>query len=220
MRTIRSVLTGLALLSLLPAAAMAQDGRPFENSWFWGVKGGAMTVRTGLESTMAPVVGVDWFITRTRAGLYIAVEQGFFDDVRGVVMDPTTDTGLREVELKNFRRASFSLLAFPADWGMVRPYAGIGHSLHLVQRATPLGGFASEQGAMDVLVRIEDRRSRTSWVFMGGVQAAFGNAALFGQATAMPTGGRFLLSGDDNLFLLEAGLRFNVGSAIERVDRR
>lgn len=220
MRTIRGLTTGLALVALFPAAAAAQtEARPFTDAWFWGAKSGVMSVRTGVESEMAPLGGVEWLITRSRAALYVSVEQGFFDEVIGEVPDASAAEGTRQVRLENFRRASFSLLAMPRAFGALRPYGGIGLAMNLVQRAAPLGEFASTEDAQQVMARIEDRRSRSSFVFMGGVQGEIGNVALFAQATSMPTGGRFLLNGDENIYMLEAGLRWNVGSAIERLDR-
>ena len=220
MRTIPGLTTGLALVALLPAVAAAQtESRPFTDAWFWGAKSGVMSVRTGVESKMAPLAGAEWLITRTRAGLYLSVEQGFFDDVVGTVPDASVSEGSRQVALKNFRRASFALVAFPRQFGPVRPYGGVGMAVNLVQRATPLGAFPSAQDAAQVMARIEDRRSRSSFLFMGGVQGQVGNVGLFAQATSMPTGGRFLLNGDENIYMLEAGLRWNVGSAIERLDR-
>ena len=220
MRTIPGLTTGLALVALLPAVAAAQtEARPFTDAWFWGAKSGVMSVRTAAESKMAPLAGAEWLITRSRAGLYISVEQGFFDDVVGTVPDASAEEGARQVVLNNFRRASFALVAFPRQFGAVRPYGGIGMAVNLVQRATPVGEFASVQDAQQVMARIEDRRSRSSFVFMGGVQGQVGNVGIFAQATSMPTGGRFLLNGDENIYMLEAGLRWNVGSAIERLDR-
>lgn len=220
MRTIRGLTTGLALVALLPAVAAAQsEPRPFTDAWFWGAKGGAMTVKAGGQSDMAPLAGAEWLITRSRAGLYVSVEQAFFDDAVGEVPDASASTGVRQVQLENFRRASFALLAFPREFGALRPYAGIGLAMNLVQRATPIGEFNSSGDAQQVMARIEDRRSRSSFVFMGGVQGQVGNVGIFAQATSMPTGGRFLLNGDENIYLLEAGLRWNVGSAIERMDR-
>ena len=219
MRSIGRLTTGLALLSLLPAGAAAQAARPFPNSWFWGVKGGAMTVKTPAESEMAPTVGAEWLITRTRAGLYVSFDQGFFDNVRGLVADTSSTGGVRAVSLRNFRRASFALTAFPRTWGAARPYAGIGLSLNLIQRAVPAGTFNSDARKAEVLAQVEERRSRTSVLFMGGVQGEVRGLTLFAQGTAMPTGSRFFLSGDDNSYLVEAGIRFNAGSAIERIDR-
>lgn len=219
MRTIRRLSSGLALIVLLPTVAAAQTAHPFTNAWYWGAKGGAMTVRTGEESQIAPLVGVEWMITRTRAGLYLSLEQGYFDAV-GSVVDTSAASGMREVRMKNFRRVNAALLAYPGTVAGLRTYAGVGVALNIVQRARPADVvFTSPGAASETMQRIEDRRSRTSVVFMGGVQREWSNLALFAQATAMPTGSRFLLSGDDNLYMLEAGLRLNIGSAIEKLDR-
>lgn len=219
MRTIRRLSFGLALIAMLPAAAAAQEARPFTDAWYWGVKGGAMTARTSAESQLAPTIGAEWMITRSHAGLYISAEQGYFD-IRGAVADASSSGGSREVTMKNFRRASFAFLAYPTKIGVARPYAGLGLALNLVQRARPVSTtFPSVDSAEEVIQRVEERRSRGSVVFMGGVQAEIRNLAIFAQATAMPTGGRFLLNGDDNLYMVEAGVRFNVGSAIEQLNR-
>ena len=218
MRSMGRLTTGLALLSLLPAVAAAQEARPFTDAWFWGAKGGMMTVKTPVESELAPTVGAEMMITRTRAGLYVSLEQGFFDRVLGAVPD-TANGGSRGVAIRNFRRASFALLGYPTTWGPARPYVGIGMALNLIQRAEPIGTFSSTEHRAEVVGTVEDRRSRTSVLFMGGVMGAIAGVNVFAQGTAMPTGSRFLLSGSDATYLLEAGVRFNVGSAIERIDR-
>ena len=218
MRSMGRLTTGLALLALLPATAAAQEAKPFTNAWFWGAKGGAMTVKTPVESEVAGTVGAEWMITRTRTGLYVSLEQGFFDGVLSVVPD-TSNGGARGVAIRNFRRASFALMGYPTTWGAVRPYVGLGMALNLIQRAEPIGTFNSHERRAEVVATVEDRRSRTSVLFMGGVQGMVHGVNLFAQGTAMPTGSRFLLSGSDATYMLEAGVRFNVGSAIERIDR-
>jgi opacity protein-like surface antigen len=218
MRIIRSLVAGLALTSLLPITASAQTRTQFENSWFWGVKGGGMTVRTMDQSKFAPTVGIDWLITRSRGGLYVSVEQGFFDEMQSVVLDTLSTTSmLRTVDLKNIRRASFAMMVFPGSSPFLRPYAGAGVALNLIQSATPQGTFNDVTHAMVVGQEIEDRRTRTALLLMGGLQAQYTRVALFGQATWMPTGSQYLLDGDDQTWLVEAGLRFNVGSAIEKL---
>lgn len=213
MRTIRRLATGLALLSVVPAAAAAQDSRPFTDSWFWGIKGGTTMAKTSVESEVAPSVGLDWLITRSRAGLYLSLEQAFFDEMQGRVTDGTGMTS--DVRFKNLRSASFALVAFPGNFERVRPYAGIGMAFNLVQRARSTDPFASQA----TLMEIEERRSRTSFMFMGGVQGELDRVSLFAQAAAMPSGRDFLLDGGNATYTLQAGVRLNVGSAIERLDR-
>ena len=216
MRSIGRLTRGLALVTLLPAAAAAQEPRPFTDSWFWGVKGGGMTVKTPYESKFAPTAGLEWFITRTRGGLYVSVEQGFFDGARGLARDTSVASGYRQVALENFRRASAAVLGFPNQLGPVRPYVGAGFAVNMVQRVVPSGTYSSEGAKQSVMEQIEDRRTRTSMVLMGGLQGTLANVGVFGQATVMPTGSQFFLSGADATYLLEAGIRFNAGSAIER----
>ncbi len=218
MRSIGRLTCGLALVTLLPAAAAAQE-QPFTDSWFWGVKGGGMTVKTPYESKIAPTAGLEWFITRTRGGLYVSVEQGFFDGARGLARDTSLAGGYRQVGLENFRRASASLLGFPNELGPVRPYVGAGFAVNMVQRVVPSGAYTSEAAKQFVMAQIEDRRTRTSMVLMGGLQATVARIGVFGQATVMPTGSQFFLSGSDATYMFEAGVRFNAGSAIERFTR-
>lgn len=214
MRNIRRLATGLALLSVVPATAAAQGSRSFDDSWFWGVKGGVTAARTSLESAASPTVGLDWMITRSRAGVYLSLEQAFFSDLRGHVVD---GQGARsEVNMTNYRRASAALVAFPGSFDRIRPYAGLGLALNLVEKASPVNGdFAS--GA--TLQTIESLRSRTSFLFMGGVQGELDRVSLFAQASAMPTGRDFLLYGGSLTYAVEAGVRINVGSAIEGLGR-
>ena len=219
MRSMGRLTTGLALLALLPATAAAQEARPFTDSWFWGVKGGAVTVETPFDSRLAPTAGIEWLITRSRTGLYLSVEQGFFSDEFGLVGDEASDDFLRTVELTDLRRASFALMAFPGRWGATQPYAGAGVALQMVREARPLGDYDDMEHMALIDSRVEDRRSRTSLLLMGGVQGQAGPANLFGQVSIMPTGSRFLLDGGETMYLLEVGVRWNVGSAIERLDR-
>ncbi len=214
MRIIRRLATGLALLTVVPAAAAAQDSRPFDDSWFWGVKGGVTAARTSLESATSPTVGLDWMITRSRAGLYLSLEQAFFSDLRGNVVDRQ---GARsEVTMTNYRRAGAALVAFPGSFDRVRPYAGLGVAFNMVEKASPVAGdFASGP----TLEAIESLRSRTSFLLMGGVQGELDRVSLFAQASAMPTGRDFLLYGGSLTYSVEAGVRINVGSAIERLNR-
>ena len=54
-------------------------------------------------------------------------------------------------------------------------------------------------------------------VFTLGSQYDFQRAALFVQASTMATRNRFLINGNANTYLIEAGLRYNVVDAIEKL---
>ena len=78
MRILRA-LTIAASVVALPSLATAQQGRPFKDAWFWGVKAGGLSVAdTGGSYSFAPMVGAEWLITRTHGGLYISAGQAFF----------------------------------------------------------------------------------------------------------------------------------------------
>ena len=64
---------------------------------------------------------------------------------------------------------------------------------------------------------VNDASSRTTPVFTLGGQYDFSRSAVFVQATAMPTKNRFLINGKPTTYLLEAGLRYNLTDAIEKL---
>src|SRR3954471_6884419 len=90
-RSIR-VLAVITLVALHASAAAAQPTRHFKDSWFWGVKGGAMGFQVASDPTpdnpierfwggpVAPLVGLDWMITRTNGGLYVSYDHSIFQE--------------------------------------------------------------------------------------------------------------------------------------------
>ncbi|MBV6521291.1 MAG: hypothetical protein MNPFHGCM_01425 [Gemmatimonadaceae bacterium] len=219
MRIVRTVALGIAGAAWIPALVLAQkpaDG--FDNSWFWGIKGGAsmFTVADGAAQKTAPSVGGEWLITRSRIALNISVDQSFFDGTAGVY-DPTVNGSFRPVDISDWRRYQASIYFFPGAVNTLRPYAGLGLAINVIQNASPEGQFTSEDSQNSVFQQVSAYSSRASAVFTGGAQYAVGRAALFGQVNAMPTRNRFLISGSGYTFVLEGGVRYNVGSAIEMV---
>lgn|SRR5690606_13658223 len=218
MWTIRTKSLGFALAiftvvtgAVIPSTAVAQQAEArFADSWFWGVRGGAMSVQTNVQDEFAPMAGLEWLITRERVGLQIAVGQSFFNDVAVVVADELGNPS--EVRLHDYRYASASLLAFPVQWGGLRPYAGIGVALNVVRSAQP-------QGMLDAVTAdfVDQSRTVMSAVLTAGAQAQYQNVAIFGEASVLPTKREFLLNGNEAVFTLNAGVRFNLGSAIEKM---
>jgi hypothetical protein len=216
MRTTRTLAAGLACLAVFPALAAAQRGRAFEDSWFWGAKGGVSMFKSASEDVSAPLVGGEWLITRSRVGLYASIDQSFFD-TQAAVFGPSSSGSVRPVDISDMRRYSLALMGFPKRYGSFRPYIGVGYAINVIQSTNPVGNF-STQGAMDsVFARIDDEGSRASVMFMGGVQMQLYPISLFAQATLMPTRNRFLINGAANTAVFEAGLRYNLASAIERL---
>ena len=146
MRTVRWMSSVLALVALTPVVSAAQSNRLFENAWFWGAKAGLMNFSTGNNNTTtAPLVGAEWLITRNRAGLYLSAEQAFFNTT-GYVFDSNGQP--YNVALKDSRRYTAALLAFPVNWGSLRPYGGVGLSLN---PATPVTSVKDVMHLVDLL---------------------------------------------------------------------
>jgi hypothetical protein len=218
MRIVRKFGYGL-LMAAVPALAGAQQAATsrssFQDSWYWGAKGGIASFDPdGAGRVSASSVGAEWLITRSRGALYLAVDQSFFDKTAGV-FDPTVTGSVRPVAISDMRRYSAGLLAFPVDFGGLRPYAGVGLAINVIQNADPSGNFVDEDSQNEVFERVAEQTSRVSAVFTGGLHINLGRAALFGQASAMPTRRNFLIAGSTHTFVLEAGLRYNLASAIE-----
>jgi hypothetical protein len=211
----RLFMAGVLTVALIPATVSAQRTRDFADSWFWGVKGGVSTFSpTYGDSETAPTFGAEWLITRTHGALYVSLDQTNVDAV-SAVFDPTAEGSVRFVEVDKLRRVSFAALAFPKQFGRFRPYAGLGLALNVIGDAEPLI-TDNETGVEDgVYDRIDDRKSQASFLGMGGVQAQFGRAAVFGQASFIPASNRFLL--DDAMGFFEVGIRYNLGGAREGI---
>ncbi|HEX6574371.1 MAG TPA: hypothetical protein VF042_05315 [Gemmatimonadaceae bacterium] len=216
MRKTRWFVAGLVSAALIPAAASAQRVKDFEDSWFWGVKGGVSTytpVYYGKGETAA-TFGAEWLITRTHGALYVSVDQANINAV-SAVFDPNAEGSVRPVEVDKLRRIGFAALAFPKAFGRLRPYAGLGLAINLIGDAYPL--LADEEADVDDAVydRIDERKSQSAFLMMGGLQAQFGKAAVFGQASYVPANSRFLL--DDALGFFEFGIRYNFSGAREGI---
>jgi hypothetical protein len=222
MKAIRTLTLALGLVATLPLTAAAQEGQHFDNSWFWGAKAGTMTFWTSrVQHQPAPIVGAEWLITRRRAALLISGEQSFFEE-QSAIYDPSAPSQQRTVDIKDMRRASFTLLGFPE--GMmghrfigIRPYAGLGFSWSFIQQANGVGVPTGTAQGDTILARIEDVKSAGAPHLMVGAQGQFRRVVLFGQGTMMWSHKRFLLNNNES-YILEGGVRINFGSSIERPD--
>jgi hypothetical protein len=213
-------LLSLVVLLLVPSIASAQEKNPFTDSWFWGAKGGMAFLRTSVARTEAPIVGIEWLITRSKFGLYIGLDQAYFDALSTVEDAPTRGV-IRTVEIRDMRRFTTAVYFFPKVWWeSVRPYGGLGYAYNFVVGANSEGAqFANAEARDTVLARIEAAKSRSSILGTVGVQVDWRRFAPFVQGTVMPTRGegRFLINGVGMSYYVEAGLRYNFGSAIERL---
>lgn len=204
-------ISAVAAGAVLPSQASAQQAEArFADSWFWGVRAGGMSVQTNVQDEFAPMGGLEWLITRERFGVQLTVGQSFFDDIAVVVPDALGNPS--EVRIKDYRQATASVLAFPVQWGGLRPYAGVGVALNLIRRADPVGLPDAE-----TIMFIDQSRSVISAVLTLGAQAQVRNVAVFAEGSVLPTKREFLLNGSEAVFTVNAGLRFNLGSAIEQL---
>ncbi len=219
MRTIRVVTAGAALLGLLlPATASAQLGRRFENAWFFGAKAGSAAIWTTNQRGYAPILGGETLITRTRGGLYLSYDQTFMglmrdSDFSTAIPDPAG--GERLVVIGDMRRVTAMGMLFPAKRLIWRPYFGVGFAVNMVLEATPIGSYVSTSHQEAVAIAIDDMSTRAAPIVMGGLQMEMLRFSIFGQASYMPAQADFLLNGNETYFL-EFGIRYNVGTSIER----
>ena len=220
MRMTRPLAIAMATVVALPAITSAQQGRQFKNSWFWGVKGGGMTLAdSGQAYHQAPLAGVDWLITRTHGGLYISGGQSFFNQQTFMLRDRSSpaDSGIRIVDLKNLRKLDFALMGFPGEHLRFHPYVGVGFTFSQIGAASARGPFANIDQFTEADVLIQNERVGVSPLFLVGGQYRLRRVSVFGQAAASPAQKNFLLyNGRPFNFSYEAGLRYNVGSAIDR----
>lgn len=220
MRMVRTAaaVVGLTLLPALLSAQANGSSSGIRDSWFWGIHGGAMVFDAGIDAepvmVTAPTIGGEWFITRASIALRMSVQQAFFDEMTAV-FDPTAG-GARPVAVKDWRRYAAELYFMPSGDRFLTPYLGMGVALNVIQEATPQGSFTSEASLDSVYTRVNEFSSRASLLASVGGQFNFGRTAFFMQASAMPTRNQFLLSRSQYTIGLEAGLRYNFGSAIEK----
>lgn len=221
MRMVRTVAATFAGMMLVPAVAFAQTNgtaAPSRDAWYWGVSGGAMMFDAGFaqeQSVTAPSFGGEWFVMRQRFAVRVSVQQAFFEK-QGAIFDTTVAGSSRPVDVKDWRRYAVEVFAVPSGNGVIVPYAGGGLALNVLQNATPVGPFISEESADEVFAEVDYFSSRASFVWTVGAQMNFGSAALFGQASAMPTRNQFLLNRSQYTLMFEGGIRYSFGSAIEK----
>ena len=219
MRTVRGLAIAIAALALVPQVGSAQLGRRFENAWFWGAKGGLFVYSTvNASNQVAPVFGAEWVITRRRGGLYVSFDHGIMTQTGQYLnADMLPDTSIADMELKDIRRYNMAAMIFPDLGRWVRPYVGLGASLTQIARATNRAAYTSAAEEMSTEGLISDYKATLSPLTIAGVQLRLPLASVFAQGTAMATPQRFFLRGGNTFtYSLEAGIRYNIGSSIDR----
>ena len=218
MRLLRVLATATGFAALLAQSSAAQDARQFKDAWFWGVKGGALSFASATTNNGgAPLVGAEWLITRTNGGLYLSFDQAFLSTVGGFIDRDTDSIFVRNVRLKNLRRFTMAGMVFPLQTRTLHPYAGAGLSFNQIAGANLLTGTTSSARYLVAQDSIQAKKAAFSPIFLAGIQARFRLASLFVQGTASPTQKSFFLAGDPAFsFSLEMGVRYNVGTSIDK----
>ena len=222
MRLLRVLTAAIGLAALLPKPSAAQGGRQFKDAWFWGVKGGGMLYSSAsTENSAAPLVGADWLITRTRGGLYVSFDQAFLTTTGSFLDREPDSTFQRNVALKNLRRFSISAMVFPLQSPKFHPYAGLGMVLNQIGSASAQGAFLNSGRYAIALDSVQSKKTSFTPLLVGGVQVRTPQFSFFGQVLASPAQQGFFLynmnGGTAFNFSLEGGVRYNVGSAIDKI---
>jgi len=219
MRTIRALTTALALVAALPVVVAAQHGRQFKDAWFWGIKGGGFAFAdSGGQYKTAPVGGVEWLITRTHGGLYVAASQAFLNTQTMFFADPSApDTVLRAIDIKNVRKLDIALMAFPGTHLRMHPYAGVGFTLLQAASATGRGPFTNQESFDATQAQIEQSKVGFSPLLMVGTQYRLRLVSIFAQGMMSPAQKNFIMyNGRPVNLTYEVGLRYNVGTSIAK----
>jgi len=217
-------ISAAALLVLSASTVSAQSGRPFRDSWFWGLLGGGLTYAPSNpnptfpgNTTVAPIAGADWLITRTHGGLYVGYSQAFMTTSGAVLNGPTSaDTGFRTVDIEGMRRFNMLGMLYPGDYLKWHPYIGFGVELRYAADAEARGPFTSQKQADFAASAVSDAKASVGPSAILGLQYRLRPASVFGQATVSRQSDTFILSnGHATNFTFEFGIRYNLGTSIE-----
>ena len=223
-----SALAVVALVALDASAAAAQSTRHFTDSWFWGAKVGGLVYQVqSSQSASNPsgrsyslLAGGDWLITRKKGGLYLSFDHSFFSNDSVFVNDSVTplDTVPRTVYLSGMRRFTLAGMLFPLESDRLHPYIGFGATLSSIANAEPQGPYDSRTQENLVLNTVTQFKTVASPIFIAGAQLRLIAFSVFGQVTATPTNNNFFLWTQNGWRAsAEAGIRYNIGSSIDRM---
>ncbi|MHB1073438.1 MAG: hypothetical protein ACYC3Q_11570 [Gemmatimonadaceae bacterium] len=241
----RGAAIAIALVALVSQRADAQQGRRFENAWYWGVRGGQMVYSTpgtagnvsqefvspwafnnaADENRFAPVVGVDWLITRSRGGLYLSYAKGFLSKDLSLVRANFSDSTTATVHVGGMRRIDIAGMMFPRIERYAQPYIGLGATILQVGDLAPVlrlnpdgSASAGAVAQVDTLnTELLNRKAAVSPLLILGVQARLKPFSVFVQASGVALPNEFILQRTSRYVVsYDIGIRYNVGSSIER----
>ena len=221
MRFLRVLAVATGFIALLSQSSAAQDQRQFKDAWFWGVKAGALSYSSASTTTGgAPLVGAEMLITRTHGGLYISLDQAFFSTTGGFQDRDPDSSFVRLASLKNMYRFTMAGMAFPMQTRNVHPYFGGGLLFNQITAASLQSGAVNSARYQIALDSIQSKKATFTPIFIGGAQVRYRPLSAFGQVTLSPIQQSFFLANPNSSrsfdFSLEFGVRYNVGSSIDR----
>ena len=221
MRLLRVLAVATGFAALLSQSSAAQDDRQFKDAWFFGAKAGAMSYASASTSNGgAPLVGAEMLITRSRGGLYISLDQAFLTTDGGFQDRDPDSSFVRKARLKNLRRFTMAGMIFPMQTRNLHPYLGGGLAFNQIASAALLTGTTNSARYLIALDSIQSKKAAFTPTLIGGVQARYKPMSAFVQGTVSPTQSGFFLVNPNSSrsveFSLEFGVRYNVGSSIDR----
>lgn len=215
MRVLRALTAATGLALVLSQQSSAQGTRQFKDAWFWGLKTGVTSYSSATTSNGgAPLIGAEWLITRTNGGLYLSLDQAFITSTGSFTDRDADSTYVRYPGINNLRKFTVAGMVFPGQTRNLHPYVGGGFVLDQVG-GVALAGTPTAISADS----ISAKKTAFSPIFIGGVQARLKPMSVFVQGSASPAQHTFFysnISTNQLSFALEFGVRYNVGSSIDR----
>jgi hypothetical protein len=224
---IRSIPVAALALCLGAASLSAQQPGNGTFQWYVGGQGGILNFETSAQGrSTVPLGGAHLLITARRTGLLLSVDQGFgSDEASGytfTVLDSTGSVISQQqvnVTFNYVRKYSAMLMAFPIR-GPATPFFGIGVGVLHTGGHTPDDDISKEMG------------SSGFGALVGGLNFRVSRFSAFGQYQVTtgprqqvvsqdgPNGSTLIASGSlltGATHTFSAGLRFNLGSAKEKL---
>jgi hypothetical protein len=224
MRHIRVLATAAVLAAVISQPSAAQSGRQFKDAWFWGVRGGFTGYSsTSTDNAVAPMLGIDWLITRSRGGLYVGFDQTFLTTDAFFTSPGASGFTDPRVTISGQRRLTVAGMMFPMQSPTLHPYFGVGMSINKIggstYNTTPTNPSAAQISLAEDSVQA--RRAAIAPTIIVGVQKRLIPFSVFGQITATFLNSGYFLRSDNASrpfgYSLEGGIRYNVGSSIDQV---
>ena len=211
-----------ALVGWDVSAAAAQSTRHFHDSWFWGVKGGVLTYQAQSNTGgLAPMGGADWLITRKHGGLYVAGDYTIFSEqvfVNDSINPIDVTPGGRLTDIEDMFRITFAGMLFPLENQRFSPYIGMGITLSSIVGANAQGTYVNRTQENLVLTTIQNFKTTLQPNLIVGSQLRLPLLSVFGHASVTRSNNTFFLYTSPSWRMtFETGVRYNVGSSIDRM---